>query len=356
MNIKLMKWIDEYIFKILVNILGFKPIYNYPKLKKILIIKTWAIGDSVCLLPLIKILKENIKGVQIDVLAHEQNRAVFDGQKYINKVIQFGTFNIIKLCGQYDLCIDAEPFLNISALIAYWSAKYTIGFSHGTRARIYSNTIYYNKEQHIIQTYLDFARLIGIKCNTNKLVSLEIDKKSKDDADVYLRDMEVKKSDFLVGICPGVGGSVKERAWSDRRMAELADKIIQSGKKVMFIDSNPVNEIYNKMHEVRFIDASQWFKLKASAQLLKRCNVVVSNDSGMMHVAAAMGTKTIGLFGPNTPKIWAPYGKGNISIFKPKKDCPYLDNITHQLTPKNLTEEQLTCMDAIEVQDVYRKI
>ena len=58
------------------------------------------------------------------------------------------------------------------------------------------------------------------------------------------------------------------------------------------------------------------FSLGQLIALIDRCNLFISNDTGPMHVAAVQGIKTIGLFGPETPIIFAPYGKGNISIFK----------------------------------------
>jgi ADP-heptose:LPS heptosyltransferase len=70
----------------------------------------------------------------------------------------------------------------------------------------------------------------------------------------------------------------------------------------------------------------------------------------------AMGVKTITLFGPNSNKLWGPYGKGNISIAKYKKGCPFIDNTNRKLIPDILTEKQKTCMDAISVQDVYKRI
>jgi heptosyltransferase II len=67
------------------------------------------------------------------------------------------------------------------------------------------------------------------------------------------------------------------------------------------------------------------FTLKETFYLISKCTVFVSNDTGPMHIAAAQGIRTIGLFGPNTPVLWAPYGKGNIAIYKTKLE-PAIQN------------------------------
>jgi len=361
MNKKILNWIDEKIFSIPFGITKGYDYNNQPEeYKSILIIKLAALGDSVCLLPLIQAIKKDSPNIKIDVLAHPSNKVIFEGQPFIDNLIEFNTFNILKMYNKYDLTIDAEPFLNISACIARYSGKHTMGFSHGRRSYMYDKLIAYNKKQHIVQTYLDFARKLGIKCNTKSLVPLMTSLEEKENAKLYLKEMGVTSKDFVVGICPGVGSSVKQRQWPTKRFAELADKLIRNGKKIIFIDSadneDVVRSIMAKMHEINFIDATKWFNLKTNVELAKRCNVMICCDSGFSHIVASMNVKVITLFGVNTPVIWAPYGKGNVSIFKPKKGCSYLDNTNRHLVPKKLTKSQLTCMDAITVNDVLRKI
>jgi len=156
MNIKLINWIDENIFSIPCRMSHSEKVTS-SDLKRILVIKNWAIGDSVCLLPMIHALRLRYPKAQIDVLAHKKNKAVFEDQPDINNIIPFSSLGILKcICSKYDIAIDAEPFLNISAVIARHSAKCSIGFSHDIRSNMYNNVIDYHKDIHIVQNYLNF--------------------------------------------------------------------------------------------------------------------------------------------------------------------------------------------------------
>ncbi|MEK6887005.1 MAG: glycosyltransferase family 9 protein [Nanoarchaeota archaeon] len=351
--------IDKYIFKPLCNILSVFKVnkeLNKSKIKKILVVKLWALGDSIVLLPTLVALKKQFPKAELHVLSHPRNKVVFEGQPFIDQVIDFGLINILKLFRKYDVCIDSEPALNVSAVISFFASKHTIGFDHGARAKLYSQTSEFNKKRHMVQNYLDLARKIGVKYDTDKLIPLITLQSDKDFVSTFLKNHHISKKDFVVGIAPGVAESVKFRMWPLKKLAELSDILIKVHKaKIIFIgtkaDKSLVGEITSNMTG-KTIDATGQTSVKQAAELTRNCNIVISNDSGTMHISAAMGTKTIGLFGPNTPLLWAPYGRNNTFVFKPKKGCPFMDNKNPELTPTHLTKDQETCMDAISVNDV----
>ena len=90
---------------------------------------------------------------------------------------------------------------------------------------------------------------------------------------------------------------------------------------------------------------------------IEKCNLVVSNDTGVMHIAAAQGVKTIGLFGPNLPVRWGPFGKGNISLYKGEvcKFSPCI-NVHKGEVPECRFGDDNKCMKEINVEDVLEYI
>lgn len=357
------RFIDKYFFLPICYISSlFKKniVFDKKKIKKILLIKFWALGDAVVLLPTIQSIRKNFPKAQIDVLAHKRNKTIFEGQKEIDNIIDFGAINILKLFRKYDLCLDFEPALNVSSFIASFTSRFRVGFRHGTRSRIYHETILFDKKQHMVQNYLDFARKIGIKYNTDKLVPLSISNKDKKIIENYLKEQGITKNDFVVGISSGVAESVKYRMWPIEKMAKLADILVKKhNAKIIYIDAKSNKFLIEKIQKLMIensISAAGLFNVKQSAELTRNCKIFISNDSGFMHIAAAEGVKTIGLFGPNTPNLWAPYGKGNISIAGHKKGCPYMDNTSPELITKKLTKDQLTVMDAISVEQVLHAV
>ena len=359
MNIKLVRFFDEFFISVFCIIGGLIAKIFPGKLKKdrILIIKLWALGDSIVALPMIQGLRKSLPKAKIDVLVHKRNIAPFMNNKDISAIIEFKLANVMGLFRKYDVCIDTEPYLNISAVISFWCAPFRVGFDHGIRALIYSKKTKFSKKQHMVQNYLDMIRAIGIKYDTDRLVKLETNEKEKSAVENFLKKNKISKKDFIVGITPGVAESVKTRMWPVEKMAELADKIIEKyHAKVIFIDS-PANrkivyEITNLMKNKPVIALE--LSVREVFNLIERCNAYISNDTGPMHIAAAQGVRTIGLFGPNTPTLWAPYGKGNISIYQPPWCSPCIDN-AKGIMPKCYNKIYQKCMKDISVEAVMAK-
>ncbi|MGV8150758.1 MAG: glycosyltransferase family 9 protein [Candidatus Woesearchaeota archaeon] len=366
MTVKILKSIDKYLLGIIASMIGTFKIHkkNPPsKPKKILFIKLWAIGDSVNTLPLIKKVKESYPQSEITILTKNSLMPIYD-QPFIDKIVTTNNvFEIIFSLKKYDVVFDLEPFINISAITSSWLGKYAIGFSDQTRSMTYDYQSKFYKDKHITKTYLEMGKPLHIKNTIDSLINLNYSKRNEENAKKILEQHlrvsgKNKKNMRIIGICAGVGDSIPERSWPKSQFKDLCEKILQSKEhkvKIILIGTKEDYELneYIKSKNPNIINTAGKFTLQELFYVMTKIDLFVSNDTGPMHIAAAQGTRTIGLFGPNTPKIWAPYGTKNISIFHPKNGCPYLDNTRHELVPNNLTESQKTCMDAISVDEVY---
>jgi ADP-heptose:LPS heptosyltransferase len=368
--IKLLKVFDEYLIGAAVGILGIFARKGTEKdsgktktgCKSIAFIKLWAIGDAVNTLPMIKSTKEKYPDSRITVITKKSLIPVYR-QQFIDEVITTDIKDIFRFLfspRRYDLVFDLEPHLNSSAVMAFYIGKMRIGFSGQARSRTYNHTVPFSKEKHIVMMYMDMLRFIGINKKINALVPLSYSSKTQKDANKIMIENSTQKNDYLIGFCAGVGSMVKEREWGKENYRRLAERLLKQKSNIKIIltgtkEDSHINQ-YIKDNNPRIIDLSGQMNLETLFAFMKNIDIFVSNDTGPMHIAAAQGCRTIGLFGPNTPKIWGPYGKNNVSIFHPKKGCPFLDNTKHELVPKKLTKEQKTCMDAISVEEVYREV
>ena len=142
----------------------------------------------------------------------------------------------------------------------------------------------------------------------------------------------------------GVAESVKSREWPLERFSQLADRLLERNKnskinvnhfnKIIFVGGNAEREMIEKViskmkkHREKAVNLAGKTSLKELFYIISKCKIFISNDTGPMHIAAAQGCGTIGLFGPNTPVLWSPYGrnkngKNNIAIFKGPAVCEY---------------------------------
>ena len=373
----LIKLLDKYLGSLMCNFLGFfrrknsggKKI-NY---KNILVVQLWGIGETILVLPSIEALRKKFPEAQIDVLATSRNKEVFFNNKNLNRIfsIKLNPFSILKFVlanmKKYDLVIDMEEYLNISAVLAFFAGKERIGYSHGSRAKLYTQKIKYNDKQHASQTFLDLVRSIGSDYSFDKLPKLNFTKSDANKVEKFLRGNGIKRNDFLVCVAPGTAESAKARMWPYERYVELCDEIVnRHNAKIIFIGTGEeidlINSIQDRMeNKSKAINAAGQINLNQLFYLIAKCKLFVGNDSGPMHVAAAQGIKTLGLFGPNLPLRFGPCGKGNIGLYK-GYNCEFSPCINvHKgqvpdcLYPRNSNDYQ-KCMKNISVDDALKEV
>jgi len=320
------------------------------EIKKILLIKLWALGDSVIFNSFAKKIKDCFPNAEIDILTKKSLIDVFKGSKFIHKVIPANFLNLIKLFRKYDLCFDGEFYLNASALISAWAAKKIVGFSHGMRRILYDERVEF-KMQHIVQNYLDFLRKLGFDVDLEELFPIYFSEK---DLEVAKELINYKKSEKILGIFPGVGKTAKQRQWPKERFAELIRIAHKKFDKVVIVDQDIklCEEIYKLANVPNVFVIKKKLNIKELAALLSLCDTFVSCDTGPMHLAAAQGCRVIGLFGPNTPVLWRPYNKKSTFVYKKIPCSPCIINKYGKIKKCGDNE----CMESIKAQNVIEVI
>ena len=372
----IIKAIDKHIGNLICNFLGIfsrKKFHGDVKTGRILVVQLWGIGETILTLPAIEALRKKFPDAKIDILATSRNKDIFFNNKNINNVfiIKLNPISILRfLFGnlkKYDIAIDMEEYLNISAIISFFAGKRIVGYSHGARARLYTEKVRYNDKQHASQTFMDLVRALDIDYRFDRLPKLNFSPNDKNHVDRFLKNNNIKKNDFVVCVAPGAAESAKARMWPFERYAELCDEIIlRHNAKIVFIGSldefELIESIQKNMENMeKTINSAGRISLNQLFYLISRCNLFIGNDSGPMHIAAAQGVKTLGLFGPNLPIRFGPYGKGNIGLYK-GYNCEFSPCINvHKgqvpdcLYPKHSNDYQ-KCMKNISVDDVLKEV
>ncbi len=152
-----------------------------------------------------------------------------------------------------------------------------------------------------------------------------------------------------IGLCPG--GSSSHKRWGSERFGELAKLLTKLGKKTVivgsFLDANEVDESV-KVTYGDTIRALVTNDFKELAAVLASCKVVVTNDSGLMHLAAAVGTKVVAIFGPTSPDLgFSPLSPWTTIIHRDMdcSPCSYHGN-------RPCRRKNRECLDLIEPAEV----
>lgn len=373
MDVKTIKIIDSVVgtpacfFLGILNKVWFIKSLKQPK--KILVIQLWGIGETILTLNAIKELRDKYKDAQIDILVTDRVKEVFTGLDFFDNIVTIETDMkgisgfVAKNIRKYDLIVDFEEYLNISSLMSFFVGRYRIGYNNRIRGLTLSNSTSYNDKQHVVETHLDLIRLLTDAKKCKSLIKMKYSDSDKKLVDDYLKKKGISKKDTLIALCPGAAESARSRLWPLDNYAKLADKLIKENKaKVIFIgtkgERKAIEDITAMMKEKNYVNSAGDINLKQLFYLEEICDLVISNDSGPMHIGAAMQAKTIGLFGPNLPLRWRPFNDKSIGIYKGEV-CEFSPCINVHLgkVPECLQKDNNNiCMKNIKVEDVMKEV
>ena len=164
----------------------------------------------------------------------------------------------------------------------------------------------------------------------------------------------------VVALHLGVGPSAQYRRWPVERFAELATRLLQKNFAVLLTGAKSeqrLNSAFKNTFRGKSVEASELGTLEYTAALLQRCDLLVSNDTGVMHLAAAMGTPTVGLFGASNPIWWAPVGPHATYLYKTRQPCsPCINSYPRQIPQSCTASIDGACMRDISVEDVLEAV
>ena len=350
------------------------------KISKILVINPYGIGDVLFTTPLIRTLKKAYPQAEISALLGSRTKEVLVSDPDIKKIYVFdkGRFNsgskfreiprLIKLIMtlkkiKFDLVLDlsnASEYSLICKLIL--KIPHRIGFNYKNRGRFLTQSINLEgfNDKHIIEYYLDLARIIGLEPQKEK-TKFYINDNDQDWVKDFLLEHHIKdRSRPVIAVIPGGGGSWGPDAgykhWSVESYARLSDMLMDKFKAHVILcgdktESSICRMILTLMAKKPIV-ASGRTSLGQLAALLAECDLVICNDGGPLHIAVAVGAKTLSIFGPVDEKIYGPYPLDeNHQVITSDVDCrPCYRNFKYQ----NCNDRK--CLINIRIKAVLEKV
>lgn len=288
--------------------------------KRILVIKLRAIGDVVLSTAVLPGLREAYPDSEIHFLTETPSLPVVEGNPYIDQVVELSRGRSGRLresllflkqvrSAQYDLVFDL--FGNPRSALITWvsGAKTRVGFRFRGRSYAYNLCLPPRGDRiHEVEFNLDALRALKINVESPRPFFPVSENDSRIIQDWLDKTVE-EKNKLLVGIHPW--GSWEAKRWPIACFARLCDWLVTEYGATVVVMWGPgekhVAESVLSMAEKPLYLAPQT-SLRESAALLKRCQLVIANDSGPMHISAAVETPTVGIFGPTSHKLQGPYG------------------------------------------------
>ncbi len=276
---------------------------------RLLIIRPGGIGDAVLLLPAIRFLREKFPDSVIDILCEKRNAEIFRLSSDINKIYLYDKgldlFRTVR--NKYDVVIDTEQWHRLSAVISRLAgAPIRIGFDTNERKKMFTHQIPYSHDDYEVYSFLHLIEPL-----TGENPPFDVDKPFIDISNdaASLPQSDLRAQDNLIAIFPGA--SVPERRWGGDNFGRVAHALSNKGHKIVILGSGSEKKDAEKIRELATsaMDLTGKTNLRDVATLLRVCKLLITADSGLLHIAYAVGTPTVSLFGSGLEKKWAPLGK-----------------------------------------------
>ena len=330
---------------------------------KILIIKLSSIGDVVHTLPALYALRNAYPSAKIDWLVEEEPSNILMGHPLLNDVFVIKkrwwlkdfkrTYAVAKKIRalNYDIILDFQGLFKSGIWVFLSNGKRRIGFDKSREmSYLFLNERLppYNPDKHAVERYLDLVKHLGIKCDSISF-PIPITEKEKKKISGLLKTGGILEGAPFIVLNPMARWETK--LWGAKKFAGLCNEVVDNFScrvVVVGASSEKDNKEFFSLTNNRVVDLTGKTTLKELAHLTSLSSVVITVDSGPMHIAAAMGVPVVAIFGPTAPWRTGPYGEGHTVIRKELPCSPCFSKICK--------DKDNICMKEIEVRDVLSAV
>jgi len=356
--------------------------------EKVLVLKFWGIGSIVLASPLLLALRTRYPRARIDFVTLAENETILSMYPQVDRSITLDLGKgilgfiadtlrtILRIRRErYDLVLDLEFFTKYSAIFSCLAnARITRGFSTkgSARGQLHDVEVPFNTYHHVSTNFLtllegDPMRAIPL-FRGEELVTLAPLRASEQASANCERMLESdpawRRDRPTVVVNPNVGDMALERRWPAERMADLLQSLAANDESNIVLTGSRAEHPYveSLVHLAgihgRVVIVAGRLDLDAFVALLQRAAVVVTNDSGPLHLARAAGARVVALFGPETPVLYGPLRSREGQPYRVHYRglaCSPCMNV-HENKVLSCWFAQARCMTEIEPRDVLASI
>ena len=331
--------------------------------RNILVVNVNWVGDVIFSTPVFRALKKHFSGVRVTCLAVPRVREILQCCPHVDDIIEYdergrhfsplGKWNLVGELRRRRF--DAALLLHGSwtrALLVYGAGiPVRAGYATKKRSRLLTHSLGIpSDDMHRSDVYLKVIESLGISVH-DRHVELSVDPTAMQETEALLARHGISPADRLLVV--NTGGNWDLKRWPAESFSSLIERLMQNKDWKVVVtgarnDADRAEAIAARLPE-RPVDLTGTTNLKQLLALMRRASVVISNDSGPLHLAASIGTPVVGLFGPTLPEITGPRGKTAAvclghDVGCNRAPCYYLD------CPDNV------CMKTITVDEVAQAV
>lgn len=307
--------------------------------KKILIVNIFGIGDVLFTTPLVSHLSKRFPEAVIDYIGNKRVAPMLEDYPRINKVFVYERDEFAEVSRnsksellrksrkfieeikdeRYDVLFDFSMNRMFNLFSSLAQIKTRIGFNYKNRSPYLTVKKNINgfENQHVIEFYLDLLKECGLETSAEPM-EMMVNSANRQWAQDFLDGERVNDRQPIVGVFPGGGSSWGKSAdlkrWPGSNYSKLIDKIVEKfNAQIILMGDQSEESLCSKISSEckNVVKAYGKTNLGQLSGLIRHCDLVVCNDGGPLHMAVALGTKTVSLFGPVDEHVYGPWIKSD---------------------------------------------
>lgn len=349
---KYLKNLDKYIGVPLLFLFGLIRIRR--KLPKIInnvgILLVPAIGDIILISGLLEEIKLKYKNTTIHLFVPSEYGDVLSLIKKYDSFTKINLSKPIKTLGlirknTFDIFIDASQWARSTALVSVFSkSKFTIGFKSKGQGKhfAFDKAVEHSNKVH---EYVNLKKLIFSNSEDLKeFPLLNID-----------YDVPIDEKKIIIHIAPS-GSKSERKELPIHHWMIILDYLLKKNLNIYFTgseaDKNKIDNLINTFNSDKLINVAGTLTIHETAKLLKSSRLVISVNTGTMHIASFLRCNLIAIHGPTNSKRWGPLNENSIIINSPYSEAPCLDLGFDY----NCKDRDGKCMEAIKPEIIINSI
>ena len=288
---------------------------DWSSVQRVLVVRLRSIGDTVLTTPSLIELKKFLPGSRVDILLESWVAPVLDGFDSIDEVLTVGESNLSRIGAaralrsrRYDVVFNLHGGTTATLLTAATGARYRVGFKHyrysylhnhvaGSSADFWGRTRVHSAEQQMA-----LLGSVGIPVSSEQKTRLNVTTESRSSIEASLTGI-----DRFALVHPAAAFATKQ--WDTEHFARTAEFLASEGLNVIAVASAKESDILSRLKASAGVPIRTFadLSLPEITALASRASIFVGNDSGIAHIAAAVGTPTVVIFGSSNRDHWRPW-------------------------------------------------
>lgn len=336
--------------------------------ERILVMRNFGVGNLVLMMPALSALRARFPGARIDAVTLAANRGFLERTGYFTRIWYLNDASIAGFCtslasvffplraARYDVFIDFEQFARTSAIVGLLlRIPRRIGFATPGQGRepAFTDCVPYRNDLHMLDGFYSLLGPLGVPAEVGvRPVPIPTTPGEDQAAHRLLEEARISADARVAIVHPGTSANVVLRRWPEGHFARVADYLIEEGFSVILTgipaEADIVARVEAQMQQ-RAFNAVGRLSLGGLLALLRRAALVISNDTGPIHLAAAQGAPVIGLYGPNIPVLYGPRSQNGLSFYLGLPCSPCITNFNEKgsdcqnnICMKLMTADQVT--------------